>query len=102
MKLRLFHRTYGLHSLIKTVEIPYTFRKYVKGTQRDGYKIMEDRLLEHIPKDFLPVAPNLILLTVEDLSRGGSEGQRGLTKFRNWSKYYSCYCLELSRPEKKI
>lgn len=102
MILRLFHRTYGVHSLIDTVEIPYTFGKYVKGNKFDGYKIMEDLLLQHIPKDFLRQPPNLTLLSVQDISRTGSEGQRGLTKFRNWSKYYSCYCLELSRPEKKL
>ena len=58
--------------------------------------INEQLLLDNIPKDFLPDKPNQILLVVEDKSGNGT-GQRGLKIFRNWSKYFDCYSLTISK-----
>lgn len=95
MKLVLNKRHYGVHSLVKEVEIEGTFRNYAKKIGDDDYQINEQKLIESIPKDFLPVDPKNILLTVGE--SWGSTGQIGLSIFKNWSKYFDCYSIELCK-----
>lgn len=97
MVIRLYHRTNGYHTLVKETKIPFTFRKYVKGCIPTEHRIIEDLLIENIPDNFLPVESSKILLTVMDKSKTGATGQRGLSRFKNWSKYFPGYCLDLTR-----
>lgn len=93
MKVRLYKRHYGVHSFIEEIEIEGTFKKYVKKID-DNYQIDEEKLLESIPKKFLPVDPKYILLTIE---KSVSVGQSGLSIFKNLSKYFDSYCVELCK-----
>ncbi|MBQ8234431.1 MAG: hypothetical protein IJZ36_02460 [Bacilli bacterium] len=89
MYIQLCHRHHGCHKPIKHIEIPCEFSSVYLAEDN----INEDLLLESIPSDWLPVNSNLILITVAD--ENGSTGQRGLTKFRSWAKYFDSYVLEL-------
>jgi hypothetical protein len=96
MKVTLAHRHYGVHRNVAETEIPGSFSDYAtpkSGGDSDDYVINEARLLAALPDDFLPVPSARILLAVED-EIGGS-GQRGLTQFRDWAKYFDAYCLNL-------
>lgn len=94
MKILLAHRHYGVHKEIKSVEIKGEFSDYAKDKDVYGdYKIDEQKLLDALPADFLPVKPNLILLAISDKS--GGTGQRGLSVFKDWAKYFDAYCINL-------
>lgn len=106
MRVSLYRRHYGVHSLIKKIEIDGILRRYAKkyvgveNTNRVGdfYTINEKRLLDALPKKFLPEDPSKILVTVSDAT--GGTGQSNLFVFRNWSKYFDCYCIDLSKLKK--
>lgn len=89
MYIQLMRRHYGMHSPIKHIEIPCEFSDVYKGDDN----INEKLLLNSIPDGWLPVEPRKILLTVAD--EYGSTGQSYLDVFRNWSKYFDSYVLEL-------
>lgn len=91
MKIQLRHRHYGVHELIKEIEM----NENIENVYLAEDNINEDFLLSLIPNGWLPVDPKYILIMVSD-KNGGSTGQRGLTKFRNWSKYYDSYSLDIS------
>ena len=95
MKITLAHRHHGVHKNVSEAEIPGSFSDYAtpKPGDRDDYVIEEERLLAALPEGFLPVPPTRILLAVED--EIGGTGQRGLTHFRDWAKYFDAYCLNL-------
>lgn len=95
MKITLAHRHHGVHKNVNEVEIPGGFSDYAtpKPGGHDDYVIDEERLLAALPDGFLPVPPTRILLAVED--EIGGTGQRGLTHFRDWAKYFDAYCLNL-------
>lgn len=97
MKIKLFHRNYGIHSFIKEIEVDLKFGTMVKKSKNpnDGFTINEEAILESIPKRWLPVKPENILLTVGD--KHGSTAQRRPKKFRGWGKYFDGYCLELCK-----
>lgn len=105
MIVRLYHRHHGVHAPVKEAKIPGNINRYVKSSvvsKRVGefFEIDEDRLVKALPKRFLPEPANKVLLTVEDRSRTGSTAQSGLKVFRNWSKYYDSYCIQLCRGKK--
>ena len=91
MYIQLMHRHYGVHEPIKHIEISCEFSEVYLGNNN----INEELLLEHIPEDWLPTKPSLILLAVGD--KYGSIGQCGLEKFRSWAKYFDAYCLEIHK-----
>lgn len=91
MYIQLMHRSLGVHSPIKHIEIPCKFEDVYLGEDN----INEDLLLENIPEGWLPISPSLILLTVCD--KYGGSGQYNLDKFRAWAKYFDAYCLELHK-----
>lgn len=95
MYIQLMHRHHGFHEPIKHIEIPCEFSKVYLGEDN----INEDLLIESIPEGWLPVETNKILLTKAD--DNGSTGQRGLSKFRSWSKYFDAYVLELHEKPSK-
>ena len=96
MKLELFKRHCGCHTLIRECSIKGSFKSYAtKIYEKDDYKINEQKLLNAIPKNFLPCEPNQILLTIEE--NWGGTGQTGLTLFRNWAKYFDSYSLGLMK-----
>lgn len=91
MYIQLMHRSYGVHSPIKHIEIPCEFSEVYLGDD----DINEELLLTSIPEGWLPTAPKSILLAVAD--KYGSTGQCKLSKFRSWAKYFDAYCLELHK-----
>ncbi len=99
MIIRLFSRHYGKHSFIKECNIIGDFNDYVISTRvepnRCGifYTFDEEKLIQNIPKNFLPVPTKNTLITVSDRTSG--TGQSELKHFKNWSKYFDCYCLDL-------
>lgn len=98
MKITLAHRRYGVHSNVGEAEIPGVFSDYATpkpGGDRDDFVIDEDRLLAALPDGFLPCPPARILLAVED--EIGWTGQRGLSRFQDWAKYFDAYCLNLPK-----
>ena len=105
MKVRLFKRHYGVHTMVKETEIDGTLRRYIKkydGEENknrvgDFYTINEERLIGALPKNFLPVEPSKVLVCVQDKSKMGSTGQSNLSTFRNWAKYFDSYSIELCR-----
>jgi len=102
MKIGLTRRHYGLHELVKEAEIPGELDDYatlltVSRIHPDEYAVDEDKLLAALPKDFLPVPARRVLLMVGD--EDGATGQSGLSKFRNWAKYFDAYALTIYKPE---
>lgn len=95
MYIQLMHRHHGFHEPIKHIEIPCEFSRVYLGEDN----INEDLLIESIPEGWLPVDASKILLTKAD--DNGSTGQRGLSKFRSWSKYFDAYVLELHEKPSK-
>lgn len=90
MKVILYKRRYGVHRFVKECEVPVSFNKvYIKEDV-----INEDLLLNLLPKNWLPVEPREILLTISD-KEGCGTGQRGLNRFLPWAKYFDSYVIEL-------
>jgi hypothetical protein len=98
VKITLAHRHYGVHRKVSETEIPGDFGDYAtpKSGSRDDFTIDETRLLSALPDGFLPCPPARILLAVED--EIGGTGQRDLSLFRDWAKYFDAYCLNLVIP----
>lgn len=100
MKITLAHRHYGVHRQVKETEIPGVFADYATpkpGADRDDFVIDEEKLLAALPPGFLLVETNRILLAVED--EVGGTGQRGLSLFKDWAKYFDAYCLNLVKDD---
>lgn len=102
MKVILRHRNHGLHENVKEAVLPGTFGDYAvpkdeEFSTPDDWRIDEDKLIAALPEGFLPVPPYRILLAVED--EFGGTGQVGLSRFRNWAKYFDAYCLNLVKTE---
>lgn len=93
-KVLLFHRHYGVHSLVKEIEIEGRLCRYARLKRRDEYIVDEERLLSALPDDFMPVSPDNCLLMIGD--KRGSTGQIGLKLFKNWAKYFDSYSIEIS------
>ena len=92
----LRHRHYGVHTDYAETVIPGKFSDYATprpGATRDHFVIDEDKLLAKLPEGLLPRQPMRILLAVED--EDGGTGQVGLSRFRDWAKYFDAYCLNL-------
>lgn len=98
MKITLAHRRQGIHRTINETEIPGDFSDYATppANVNDDHVIDEARLLEALPDGFLPCSPDRVLLAVSDET--GGTGQRGLSLFLNWAKYFDAYCLNLVMP----
>jgi len=107
MKAKLYHRHYGLHTLVYEVEIEGSFGEYCKleiskqenlknNIVGEDFSINEKKLLEELPSDFLPTEASNVLLTIDNKDRG--TGQRGLKIFKNWAKYFDSYVLSLINP----
>lgn len=98
MKVRLYKRHYGVHSLVKECEVEGTFRRYGKKIDGvDSYKINEERFLNALPEKFLPIEAKKVLLTVSE--EWGSTAISELNVFRPWAKYFDSYSIELVRKE---
>jgi len=99
-KVVLHHRHYGIHSYRDECVIPVDPKEIYLG--RDS--INEQLLIDNLPNGFLRCEPRHCLLTVEDRSfksNGGyaSTGQRGLSLFLNWAKYFDAYSITLCEVE---
>lgn len=97
MKIVLMSRHYGVHTPVRSAFVEGEFSVYGEDDGCDGYKVDEAKLLSVLPEGFLPTTPDTVLLSVIDET--GGTGLRGLTHFRNWSKYYDAYVLSLSLDE---
>lgn len=93
MKIQLRHRHYGVHELIKEIEISGEFNDYCEQINRQDYKIDEQKIIDNLPEDFLPVSPDNILVTIGD--EKGSIGQIHLRLFKYWVKYFDSYVLDI-------
>ena len=100
MKITLAHRHHGVHRTVSEIEIPGDFSDYATPppSVHDDYIIDETRLLAALPDGFLPCPPARVLLAVSNET--GGTGQRGLSLFQNWAKYFDAYCLNLVMSEK--
>src|SRR5215510_7862791 len=98
MKITLARRRHGVHRDVAETEITGDFADYAtpKPGGADDFTIDEDRLLAALPDGFLPCPPGRVLLTVEDEISG--TGQRGLTLFQDWAKYFDAYVINLVMP----
>lgn len=98
MKISLYKRHFGRHRLIKEVDVDGTFRKFGKQVD-DDFHINEERLLNVLPKNFLPCEPNKILLIIEE--GNGGTGVRNLKTFKPWAKYFDSYSIGLLKTKHK-
>lgn len=101
VKILLDHRHCGIHEPVSETEIAGEFSDYATlmpppRIRTDEYAIDEDALLAALPEGFLPVPPRRVLLAVSD--EDGGTGQSGLSKFRNWAKYFDAYTLNILKP----
>lgn len=94
MKINLRHRHYGVHQLIKSIEVEGSFNNYCKADGTD-YIIKEQNIIDRLPENFLPTNPKNILITIGDNT--GSVGQYALDIFKMWGKYFDSYVLELMK-----
>jgi hypothetical protein len=100
MKVELYHRHHGVHALQREAEISGGFADYatLKDGTSDEYAIDEAKLIAALPDGFLPAYPRRrCLLAVAD--ENGGTGQAGLSEFRDWAKYFDCFCLTLVKAE---
>jgi hypothetical protein len=97
MKVELSHRHYGIHKLVGEADIPGEFGDYATpkphDVRTDEWAIDEGKLLAALPDGFLPVPARRVLLGVGD--QDGGTGQSGLSRFRDWAKYFDAYMLTL-------
>jgi hypothetical protein len=101
VKIVLDHRRFGIHSPVSETEIPGEFGDYatpmpMPRIRSDEHAIDEDKLLAALPEGFLPVPAKFVLLAVSD--EDGGTGQAGLSRFRNWAKYFDAYILNIMKP----
>jgi hypothetical protein len=104
VKILLDHRSYGVHEPVSETEIPGEFADYATllpppRLRPDEYAIDEEALLYALPATFLPVLPAQVLLAVSD--EDGGTGQSGLSRFRNWAKYFDAYTLNIMKPARE-
>ena len=106
MKIELYKRCLGEHKKIKSVEIQGLFSNYCikideskfEFDKYDNYEIKEQEIVDLLPKDFLPVEPENILLSITEGKY--STGQRLTLKiFKPWQKYFNCYSIFLINEE---
>jgi len=99
MKVALAHRRYGVHEHVKEAEVPGDFADYatLADESRGEYAVSEDKLIAALPAGFLPVPPGKVLLVVADGNSG--TGQAGLSRFRNWAKYFDSWVLDLVKAD---
>lgn len=95
MKVLLHHRHYGIHDLRKEAHVPGVFSDYARPDKAEDWAVDEAKLIEALPDGFLPTDPKRILLAV-DAETGGT-GLRGLSRFRNWGKYFDAYVLHIQQ-----
>lgn len=97
MKIKLYHRHYGVHTHLKETEVEGELSDYATtiDSELDKYLVDEDKLIKSLPSNFLPVKPVSALLTVEDKD-GCGIGLYNVEKFRIWAKYFDSYVLGLS------
>lgn len=110
VKIELTTRHYGVHTLIREAEIPGEFSDYATrmppgGLRLDEYAIDEDKLIAALPAGFLkenfaPQSPRNVLLAIGD--ENGATGQSGLSRFRNWAKYFDAHTLTIMKPAKHL
>jgi len=100
MKVQLTRRHYGVHDMVKEVDVPGTLADYAtvkppSGSPYDGreYSIDETKLAGALPEGFLPLPVKRVLLGIDDTA------QSGLTVFHDWAKYFDAYMLWLRTPE---
>ncbi len=101
MRVYLNHRHYGVHKQQKETTIPGPSKDYLEfippepnGDKQPNYKIQEQKIIDALPKGFLPCPPSKILVTVSEYECGGT-GQWNLDIFRPWGKYFDSFVIDL-------
>lgn len=105
VKIELTTRHYGVHTLVREAEIPGEFSDYATRLPPGGIRLDEDKLIAALPEGFLkenfaPQAPRNVLLAIGD--ENGATGQSGLSRFRNWAKYFDAHTLTIMKPAKHL
>lgn len=100
MKVCLKHRHFGVHEFVREIEISGKFEDYLVREDEDKSRrvLDEQKILDALPKGFLPQGPEKILLTVFEGSWGTAISVPSL--FRSWAKYFDSYVLTLIAKEK--
>lgn len=98
MYIQLMHRSCGISTPIKYIEIPCDFNNVYIGEDN----INEELLLNSIPEKWLPCKPSNILITVSNKTGSCFTGQRGLEIFRSFAKYFDSYVLELHESKNSL
>lgn len=95
MKVELRHRHIGKHSFIKEYDLPGVYKDYLieRGNSDRNVVLDEEKIINNLPKNWLPVDPNKILLMTSD-GRSGCAIVAPLV-FRPWGKYFDCYSVEV-------
>lgn len=92
VNLTLHRRNYGVHQLLKEVELPNTIEHYCNIKEE---RVFEENLLNDIPKGWLPEKPSNIVLGIQNKNKLGGTFMRDLNVFKDFSKYYDCYSLSI-------
>ena len=101
IKISLSHRSYGRYTHIKDFMIDLPDHEIIehKTNGEDEFTINEQKIIDNLPKDFLPTQPRFILLTVDDDNSG--TGMRELKRFRPFAKYFHAYAISIYFPIQK-
>lgn len=106
MKIVLAHRHHGVHTDVKSTQIPgklSLYCRYADDPVRGRVPhVSEGRLLSVMPSGFLLAPPREILLLVDDVGGGGSTAVGEPRYFRKWGKYFDAYSLTLKREARDV
>lgn len=97
MKIELRYKHYSGSQLIKDIEIEGIFKDYCTYIKGQDYQINEQKLIDMLPKNFLPVKPQYIFLAIQDGS--WSIGQINLNVFKPWVREFYAYMLDIVKPQ---
>lgn len=92
--ITLFWRHYGVHTAKKRFLVEC--EPLIGGTKSDPFILDEEKLLEIIGEDFLPVPSEKVLLMIN------GKGVIETNKFHIWAKYFDSYSLEVTDDENDI
>jgi len=106
MKVLLNRRSYGVHKVIKEVEVEGELKDYIVKVKKEkvgagwsiDHEVDEKKLLNNLPKGFLPVKAENVLLIVGD--KHGGTAVSDPKEFRAWAKYFDAYSVEITDEDK--
>ena len=91
--IELARRHHGVHRVIGTCMVR-TPGSLVRWKPEEA--VLGRRLLELLPRGFLPEKPSRVLLMVGN-GRGAATAARDPVRFRRWGKYFDAYSLTVEK-----